>query len=91
MSHYKNVKTLTDLAFTYDMQSIVNLIEFSDEEELADDIAYVIISLFASYSLPERKKFVDVLLTEITTHDFKGITYDEDSRGDLSGDESPPI
>jgi len=91
VSHFSNVKVLTDLATGYDMQAIVDMIEDSDAEELADDIAYVIITLFADLSEFEKKKVCNLLLTEISNHDFKAITYGQDNSGDISGDESPPI
>jgi hypothetical protein len=81
MSHYQNVRTLVELAETNDQLAMVRLIQDADPEVLADDIAYIIITLMASHSPVEKKRLRDKFMSEITSWEVEQMELEYDETG----------
>ena len=74
MSHFTNVTTLLE----GDTEELAYLIEHEDAEELADDIMYILTTVFSSMNQHERKRIKNKLIEEITEHDFSEMTGGND-------------
>lgn len=75
MSHFRNVETIVKSADNYDVDELVLIFEDAAREGslnvLADDICYIVTTLFAGYSPTERARLMDKFRTEITQHAIK--------------------
>ena len=81
MSRYSNVITLLDVAENYDSNELVSLVyrieEYTEAEELAEDIAFVIISLFGMVPVHLQERFKNRLTDEIVDVEIKEMFNDE--------------
>lgn len=85
MSRYSNVKTLLDLSERYDLQEIEDLLNSEydldgSRRELAEDIAFVIISLWGRVPKIDQDDFKEMLTNDITRHQVRLMLNEE---GDL--------
>lgn len=71
-SRYKNVLTLIELSEKYDLQELTDLFNSQDEvSELAEDVAFVIISLWAMVPADSKNAFKEMLTNDIVRHQVK--------------------
>lgn len=73
MSRYKNITTLLDTAENYDLERLVKLLS-DDEisyEDLAEDVAFVLISLWGLIPEEKRLDFKERLTDEIVNVEIK--------------------
>ena len=66
MSHFNNINVLVNLQDAYDYDALVKILQEEDPYELADDIAKVVILLWNSYSIHERRRIKENLLRYAT-------------------------
>ena len=82
VSRYSNVKVLVDLSEHYDLQELENVLnaqyDLDDVRELAEDIAFVIISLWARVPKESQKEFKESLLNDISKHQFRLMFKEEE-------------
>jgi hypothetical protein len=79
MSRYNNVVTLLETADTYDLEKLVDLLcdEDTSTEALAEDLAFVIISLWAMVPDERKSYFKDRLTDEIVNVEIQEMFQDE--------------
>ena len=79
MSRYSNVVTLLDIAENYDQDKVIELLldEDVDTESLAEDIAFVIISLWGMVPPEKQYEFKNRLTDEIVTYQIEEMFKDE--------------
>lgn len=79
MSRYNNIQTLLDQAENYNQQELVDLLqdEESEWDELAEDIAFVLISLRGMITENTWYLFRDRLTDEIVNVEIKEMFEDE--------------
>lgn len=76
MERYRNVVTIVNSAEKYDLNAIIGLIEESDPEGLAEDIAYIVTTLRASMSPLAWTNVKAYFRRDITNHEFVSQTMD---------------
>ena len=81
VSRYNNVITLLDVAENYDNEKIVTLVfrveELTEAEELAEDIAFVICSLWGMVPAYLQEQFKNRLTDEIVDVEIKEMFTDD--------------
>ena len=78
MSRYSNVETLLDMAENYDNNKLVRMIAAADDyETLAEDIAFVIISLWGMVPAYLQQAFKNRLTDEIVNVEIQEM-FDDD-------------
>lgn len=73
MSSYNNVKVLLEITETYNQKSLVDLLEngyANTTEELAEDIAFVLISLWGMVPKDKQNEFKERLTDDIVDHEI---------------------
>ena len=70
-SHYSRVEQLVRFATNYDWVALKDLIENTDPEDLADDIAYVLSEAFSHFGDHERPKVINDIVTGVVNFEFK--------------------
>ena len=74
MSRFGNVKTLLNVAEYYDpamLSKILQWKELDELDELAEDIAFVLISMWAMVPEDKKQTFIDRLTDEIVNVEIK--------------------
>lgn len=75
MNRYKNVTTLLDTAESYDLERITGILltayDLDDVESLAEDIGFVVVSLWALIPADKQMKFKERLTDEIVNVEIK--------------------
>jgi hypothetical protein len=79
MSRYNNIKTLLDIADNYNLETITELLldEDTPTEELAEDIAFVVISMWSMVPEMRKQMFRERLTDEIVNVEIQSIIAGE--------------
>ncbi len=80
MSHYRNVSTIIKMAEKYDSVALITLIEETDAELLADDIVYIVTTLFATMHPAEVIRLKAKFMNDIVDYEVQEMDFDEDQQ-----------
>lgn len=80
MTRFNNVKVLLNTADNYNQDDIIELLldEDTPVEYIAEDIAYVIISMWALVPADRKRDFKDRLTDDIVNLEIAQMFYDEE-------------
>ena len=76
MGHLLVTETIMTQLQTYSNVDFADLIESTDPELLADDLIFILLSLWAAISVHERRRLLKLILDSASAKDFIDITED---------------